>query len=75
MRRMLEFVRMIVGNVRSDIAQSHAMVFGWLKLLWRQELEPLPHTTLTFVGGLIVTPVWNNFCLVLQKLVAAQCAT
>ncbi|KIK04154.1 hypothetical protein K443DRAFT_676118 [Laccaria amethystina LaAM-08-1] len=48
---------MLVGDVRSDTAQSHAMVYGCLKLVWRRESESKPHTTLTFVIGLIMTPI------------------
>jgi hypothetical protein len=60
-RRMLESVRMLVGAARSDTAQSHAMVFGWLKSLWRHESESMPHTTPTFVIGLIVMPIGTTF--------------
>ena len=52
----VESVRMLVGVVRSDTAQSHAMVSGWLKSLWRHESESKPYTMLTFVIGLVVTP-------------------
>jgi hypothetical protein len=56
-KAMLESVRMLVGVVGSDTAQSYAMVFGWLKSLWRHESESKPHTTLTFVIRFIVTPI------------------
>lgn len=48
---------MLVRVVRSDTAQSHAIVFGWLKSPWRHESESKLHTTLTFVIGLIVTTI------------------
>ena len=68
---------MLVGDVTSDSAQSHAMVFEWRSRcsVRNSKLESMPHTTLTFVIGLIVTPFWNDSRLVLQKLVAAEWAT
>ena len=52
---------MLVRVVKSGTAQSHAMVFGWLKALWRHESESKPHTTLTFVIGLNVTTIGTTF--------------
>ena len=53
---MLESVRVLVGVVRSDTGQSHAIVFGRLKSLWCRQSESKPHTTLPFVIGLVATP-------------------
>jgi len=61
---------MLVGVVRNDTAQWHAMVFGWLKSLWRQEFESKPHTTLTFVIGLIVTPIGTNSAWLCKSLLS-----
>ena len=61
----------VVRPIRSDTAQSHAMVFGWLKSLWRRESESKPHTTLPFVIGLVVTPTGTTsawFCKSLLPL-------
>ena len=62
---------MLVGVVRSDTAQSHAIVFEWLKSLWRRESESKPHTMLPFIIGLVVTPTGTTsawFCKSLLPL-------
>ena len=59
---------MLVGVVRGDTAQSHVMVFGRLKSLWRRESESKSHTTLPFVIGLIVTPMGTTSAWICKSL-------
>ena len=72
---MLESVRMLVGVVRSDTAQSHVMVFGRLKSLWRRESESKSHTTLPFVIGLVVTPTGTASAWFCRSLLPLDGAT
>ena len=72
---MLESVRMLVRVVRSDTAQSNAMVFGQLKSLWYHESEWKPYTTLTFVIGLIVTPMGISSAWFCKRLLLLDLAT
>ena len=72
---MLESVRMLVRVVRTDTAQSNAMVFGRLKSLWYHESEWKPHTTLTFVIGLIVTSMGTSSAWICKSLLSLDGAT